>query len=78
MNLIDITPGNSKSDLKNTINALGMRKVRIQKKMRLMARQLRYNDEIDMDMVNAYQKLNEDLRAVKIYEAEFCYKKNML
>lgn len=78
MNLLDITPGRTKSDLSATINALGMRKVRIQKRMRLLARQLRYSDEIDHKKLDEYQELNADLRTVKIFEAEFCYTKNML
>lgn len=78
MDILEITPGTKKSDLQATINALMLRKRRIQKKMRTLARQLRYNEGIDHDMVTLYQKLNEDLRKVKIFEAEFCYKKHML
>lgn len=47
--------------------------------MRIMARQLRYNEGgIDNSLLNEYQKLNEELRKTRIFQAEFIYTRNML
>jgi len=74
-------PGRTKAQLKDSCDALNMRKLRIQKKMRALARELRYeagNDKINPDKLNQYQELNESLRSTKIIEAEFNYTMHML
>jgi len=74
-------PGRTKAQLKDSCDALNMRKLRIQKKMRALARELRYdagNDKINPDKLNQYQELNNSLRETKIIEAEFNYTMHML
>jgi hypothetical protein len=74
-------PGRTKSQLKDSCDALNMRKNRIQKKMRALARELRYDslsDVFDKDKLQKYQELNKTLRETKIIEAEFNYTMHML
>lgn len=72
--------GRTKEQLKASCDALNMRKVRIQKKMRALARDMRYEsvNRIDIAKLNEYQELNESLRQTKIIEAEFNYTMHML
>jgi predicted nucleic acid-binding protein len=66
------------SGLKATIQSLRDRKQRITNTMSVKARYLRRNEGIDYDAINDYLKLNQELRTIKIYEAELVYLKNML
>lgn len=78
---IETDPGQSKSQLQKTCKNLLMRKSRIQKKMRTLARELRYDaldDKFDAKKIEEYQTLNKQLRRVKIFEAEFNYTMHML
>lgn len=69
----------NRTDLERCINAFGQRKYNIEKKMAVMARQLRYNEVgIDNTLLDEYQKLNEELRKTRIFQAEFIYTRNML
>lgn len=69
----------SRSQISDTINSVRMRRKRICDKMRA-----KRNSLVMMDLSKAvveiveYQKLNDELRQVKIYEAELVYLKNML
>lgn len=78
VNTIEMNSGQTKSQLNDTCNALNERKRRIQKEMRAIARTLRFEEDIDYNLLAKYQKLNTDLKNTKIMEAEFCYTKHML
>jgi hypothetical protein len=71
-------PGRTKANLKDSCDALNMRKLRIQKKMRNLARDMRLDEDIKQDKLDEYQKLNAQLRETKIIEAEFNYTMHML
>lgn len=66
-------PGRTKQNLKDSCDALNMRKLRIQKKMRNLARDMRLDEDIKKEKLEEYQKLNAQLRETKIIEAEFNY-----
>lgn len=75
---VDQNPGRTKSQLKDSCDALNMRKLRIQKKMRNLARDMRLDEDIKKEKLEEYQKLNAQLRETKIIEAEFNYTMHML
>jgi hypothetical protein len=69
----------SRSQLSETINSVRSRRKRLVDKMRAKRNTLCLM-EISRGMAEIleYQKLNDELRQVKIYEAELVYLKNML
>lgn len=70
-----------KGKLKDSCKALLMRKSRIQKKMRNLARDMRQdimNDVTDVEKLKLYQEYNTQLRQTKIAEAELNYTMHML
>lgn len=75
---VEYNPGRTKSQLKDSCDALNMRKLRIQKKMRNIARDMRLDEDIKKEKLEEYQKLNAQLRETKIIEAEFNYTMHML
>lgn len=77
-NVIEYTRNGSKTELNGTINALNSRKARINVKMRALAKKLREDENMDPADLDAYQKLNQELKDVKLWEAEMAYTRNML
>lgn len=65
-------------DLKQTISAIDSRVWRTKKEMRTIRLILSNQDRIDWRLVEEYQGLNEQLRALEVYKAEFRYHKRML
>lgn len=69
----------SRPKLQETINATRERKKRIAYKLKGKRDELVLLDiSKSHDKLSEYQKLNEELRKVKIYEAELVYLRNML
>jgi hypothetical protein len=69
----------SKSALNDTINATAMRRKRLTEKLKQKRNLLCLMDlSRAMNEIIEYQKMNEELRQVKIYEAELVYLRNML
>lgn len=70
-----------KAKLKDSCKALSMKRLRIQKKMRNLARDMRQDsmkDIIDQEKLKMYQEYNQSLRNTKIAEAELNYTMHML
>jgi len=76
--VIEYSMNNSKTELNGTIDALNSRKARINCKMRLLARKLRQDENMDVRDLDEYQRLNDELKGVKLWEAELAYTRNML
>lgn len=76
--IIDLKASDTIPELQDTINSLREKKLKIVKEMRTMARTMRRQEKLDMNMLDKYQDLNQKLRDVKIWEAEFVYTRNML
>jgi hypothetical protein len=68
----------SKPKLKDTINALRDRNKRLSDKLKGKRDEIILSDSLDQDKITEYQKMNEELRKTKIYEAELVYLRNML
>lgn len=68
----------TKDSLDELMGALRKRKSRINGSIWSLNRELRMAKNIDFKKVDDYQKLNEEFRAVKIYEANLLYLRNML
>lgn len=69
----------SKSALSETINATRTRRKRLTDRLKMKRNLLCMMDlSRAMNEIIEYQKLNEELRQIKIYEAELTYLKNML
>lgn len=77
-NVIEYTRNSSKSDLNATIASLNFRKARINAKMRALGKKLRYDEKMDNRDLDEFQRLNQELKDVKLWEAELAYTKNML
>lgn len=77
---IDIDSLNSKTGLQRTIKALKLRQKRITKMMAQLGRKMRYDPDAPMigTHIDQWVKYNEELRKVKIFEAELTCKKNLL
>lgn len=77
---IDIDSLNSKSGLTRTIKALKLREKRIRKQMTILGRKMRYDPDAALigAHMDSWVKYNEELRKVKIWEAELTCKKNLI
>lgn len=64
--------------LKCSIDGLRNKKRRIIKKMRVISQQLRQSLVYDPHKIEEYQALNEELRRVRIFDAELTHLRNML
>jgi hypothetical protein len=64
--------------LKYSIDGLKQRKRRILKKMRVISQQLRQSEVYDVGKLSQYQSLNDELKRVRIYDAELTHLRNML
>jgi len=64
--------------LNDLIISLNFKKARINHRMRQLNKKLRQDDKIDPNDLDTFQKLNDELRGIKIWEANLSYKKNML
>lgn len=76
--LIELSKNSKKSELTMTINSLNGRKTRLHKKMRALAKKLRGDENMHEDDLTAYQKMNQELKDLKLWEAEMVYTRNML
>ena len=65
-------------DLDRTLRATREKVSRLKKKLAILARELRYDDEIKAQVIDEYLEVNEQLKAAKIWEAQFCYDRNKL
>ena len=63
-------------NLDRTLKTIRERIYKLKKKMALLGRQLRYDDEIRTKVIDEYMEVNNQLKAAKIYEAEFCHTRN--
>jgi ABC-type phosphate transport system auxiliary subunit len=70
----------SKPMLQGEIEALRMRKKRLQQKLKAKYDELVFSPSPDKctDQLTEYQTMNNELRKVKIFEAELVYLRNML
>jgi hypothetical protein len=68
----------SRPTIDDQINALREKSRRIQSTMNGLANVLRYSETFSKEAHDKFQKLNEELRTVKITEAEIVYLRNML
>jgi len=75
--ILDAMRTASKTHLKRCTDNLSEKRRRLQNKLRLLGRELRYND-MTPDKLDEYQKVNEELRIVRIFEAELTFAKNTL
>lgn len=75
---IEFTGGNSTGDLKSTIAAIEARITRTKKGMRTIRIMLSNQTRMDCDLLEEYQGLNEQLRALEIFKVEFRYNRRML
>ncbi len=64
--------------LNDLILSLNSKKAIVNRRMRELNKKLRTDNKIDPADLDAHQKLNDELRAIKIWEANLSYKKNML
>jgi hypothetical protein len=68
----------NKESLRFSIDGCRQRKRRILNQMRKVSQQLRQSKVFDPRKLDEYQELNDQLKAVKVYETELVYLRNML
>jgi hypothetical protein len=78
MSEIDMHSMLKRSGLQSTIDSIRTKKNYIDKQMRRISRDLRRADNIDYEKVEKYQKLNQDSRRIRIFEAELMYLRNII
>ena len=76
--VIDTYSGSTRIGCSDTINIIRNRIHVIRNKMKSLRILLSNQEKMDLGMLENYQHLNEDLRRLKIYEAEFVHTRNML
>lgn len=67
-----------KESLRFSIDGCRQRKRRLLNQMRKVSQQLRQSKTLDPKKLDEYQVLNDQLKAVKVYETELVYLRNML
>jgi hypothetical protein len=75
---IDYSGGNTLSGLKTTISSIEARITRTRKRMKTIRIILSNQNSMDFKLLEEYQSLNEDVRGLEIFKAEFKYNKRML
>lgn len=76
--VIDSHSGSTKRGIHDTVNVIRNRINLTRNKMKSLRMLLANQEKMDLGMLDEYQKLNETLRGLKIYEAEFTWQRNML
>lgn len=65
-------------DASGLLKSIREKKRRLCKKIAVLGRKLRYDDESKEAYINEYLDVNDQLKAVRIYEAELCHTVNRL
>ena len=65
-------------DMDRTIASLREKKARIWKKMRELRKAMNYDEDVKSEYLDKYLALNDELKGVKIMEAELVYTRNKL
>lgn len=65
-------------DASGLLKSIREKKRRLCKRIALLGRKLRYDDESKEANINEYLEVNDQLKAVRIYEAELCHTVNRL
>lgn len=75
---IDLYPRSTKQGCDDTIIIIRDKIYTVRNKMKSLRIMLSNQDKMDFKMLSDYQNLNDDLRRLKIFEAEFIWTRNML
>lgn len=75
---IQLHSSGKKSGLQASISIVCKKRRNVDQRMRVLSRQLRRADLIDMKKVSEYVELNKECRKLRIYEAELVYMRNIL
>jgi hypothetical protein len=75
---IEFAGGGTVGNLKDTIAAIDARITRTKKSMRTIRIMLSNQSRMDCDLLEEYQGLNEQLRALEIFKVEFRYNRRMI
>ena len=76
--IIEYSPNQNRAQLAGTIQSLTDKRTRINQRMRVLARKMRQDENMSLADLDEYQRLNDQLKGVKIWEAEMTYTRNML